>query len=337
MIKNFYWHIIVVQIKVYHNSFRHSLMKSLFEQFFSKVLYIAVCFTFLLIGLSTVSHMHWVFDLISNFILQYAVCLIGLGVVLFFMKKWLIASMSSLIGGVIVVFIITYFNGEKPIAGKPKLKLASINVLSSNFDSSALYSYLDHFEPDVFYILEFTPFWLQAIQTKYSEQYPYTESQAQWDNFGIGLFSKYELKDVELFDFTQSYFPIVSATIGIEDKSIRLLGSHFENPMGAMNSKVRNYQIDRTIEYLADYENVVLVGDFNLTSYSYKFRDILNRLNLIDSRKGFGLGASWPTYFWPLMIPIDHCLISPELKVVNRLIGPSVQSDHLPLYVELTW
>ncbi|WP_421656253.1 hypothetical protein [Leptothermofonsia sp. ETS-13] len=39
--------------------------------------------------------------------------------------------------------------------------------------------------------------------------------------------------------------------------------------------------------------------------------------------------------FWLIAIPIDHCLISPELTVTGIWTGPNVGSDHLPLITDL--
>lgn len=36
-----------------------------------------------------------------------------------------------------------------------------------------------------------------------------------------------------------------------------------------------------------------------------------------------------------ISIPIDHCLISPEIKVSNIETGGNVNSDHLPLIIDL--
>jgi endonuclease/exonuclease/phosphatase (EEP) superfamily protein YafD len=56
---------------------------------------------------------------------------------------------------------------------------------------------------------------------------------------------------------------------------------------------------------------------------------------LRDTRAGFGIQASWPTQIPPLGIPLDHCLVSPELVVLDRRLGPAVGSDHRPVILEL--
>ena len=79
----------------------------------------------------------------------------------------------------------------------------------------------------------------------------------------------------------------------------------------------------------------MVLGDLNATAWCYAFRRFLRETGLKDSARGWGYQATWPTGFLPLRIPIDHCLLSPDLKVLNRRIGPNVGSDHFPLTVEL--
>jgi endonuclease/exonuclease/phosphatase (EEP) superfamily protein YafD len=35
-----------------------------------------------------------------------------------------------------------------------------------------------------------------------------------------------------------------------------------------------------------------------------------------------------------MSVPIDHCLVSPEITILDRRLGPAVGSDHYPLIVD---
>lgn len=74
----------------------------------------------------------------------------------------------------------------------------------------------------------------------------------------------------------------------------------------------------------------------------------MSKTGLKNSRQGFGLLPTWPikTNYPPyakipsfltglLSIPIDHCLISPDIKVAKTRTGPNVGSDHRPLITDL--
>lgn len=123
-------------------------------------------------------------------------------------------------------------------------------------------------------------------------------------------------------------------------KKLSLINAHLERP----------YRVDQT--YYQQFVNHVrqnsdariLAGDFNLVPWSKPFFYILEQLNLIDSRKGHGLLATFPDRF-PLkspnlpfgiaILPIDHILISPtsQVKSYHRLNG--VGSDHYGLVTKI--
>ncbi len=44
---------------------------------------------------------------------------------------------------------------------------------------------------------------------------------------------------------------------------------------------------------------------------------------------------SWPASFWLLAIPIDHALVSEDVRVLDRRMGPSIGSDHLPIVLDI--
>jgi endonuclease/exonuclease/phosphatase (EEP) superfamily protein YafD len=84
-------------------------------------------------------------------------------------------------------------------------------------------------------------------------------------------------------------------------------------------------------------EPKICVGDLNASLWSPVYLDFAKQTKLTNVRQGFGLLPTWPTFMgfnW-LMIPIDHCLVSSDICVVNAQTGERIGSDHLPLIVEL--
>ena len=81
----------------------------------------------------------------------------------------------------------------------------------------------------------------------------------------------------------------------------------------------------------------ICVGDLNITPWSPYYRSFVEQTKLLNVREGFGLLPSWPTFvfFKWLMIPLDHCLVSEDIRVADVKTGEPIGSDHLPLIVEL--
>ena len=80
---------------------------------------------------------------------------------------------------------------------------------------------------------------------------------------------------------------------------------------------------------------MIVAGDLNLTPWSPFFREFVDRSGLRDSRRGFGVQATWPSRLGMAGIPMDHVLVSQDGSVIDRRVGPSFGSDHRPVIVDL--
>ncbi|MBU4198871.1 MAG: hypothetical protein KKG09_02950 [Verrucomicrobia bacterium] len=72
----------------------------------------------------------------------------------------------------------------------------------------------------------------------------------------------------------------------------------------------------------------------NVSPWSSHFRRLLRESGLQDSAQGRGVQPTWPTFSPLLLIPIDHCLHSPQIAIFKKQAGPSVGSDHYPVIVD---
>ncbi|HJQ58179.1 MAG TPA: endonuclease/exonuclease/phosphatase family protein, partial [Vineibacter sp.] len=83
-------------------------------------------------------------------------------------------------------------------------------------------------------------------------------------------------------------------------------------------------------------DHVILMGDFNATPYSLVFADMTSASGLADSARAPSERPVRPRPTWLSIWPgvglaIDHALISPGVRVVERRLGPNIGSDHRPL------
>lgn len=78
----------------------------------------------------------------------------------------------------------------------------------------------------------------------------------------------------------------------------------------------------------------LIVGDLNTTPWGPIFKEMVALSGLRDSGLRRGVRTTWGASVLPfnvLRLPIDHILISSDIKVLDRMIGASVGSDHVPV------
>ncbi len=120
-----------------------------------------------------------------------------------------------------------------------------------------------------------------------------------------------------------------------EGQLVRMLNFHPSVPVFQFEPITSLYL--QTANELAQEETGPLIvwGDFNTTANSTYYQALLSDTKLQDARRGFGLKPSWPSFFPPAWIAIDHVFTSPHFEVRSYETGKANGSDHLPVRVEL--
>jgi len=189
--------------------------------------------------------------------------------------------------------------------------------------------------PDLLILEEVNDAWIQHLAGLH-DLLPYSRVEPQSDNFGIALFSKLPLTNVEIHTFGRTGVPSVSAEVEIGGRWVVLVGTHPLPPGSAETTRQRDEQLADVARYaLGRRSSMIVVGDLNTTPWSDSFRTFLKKSGLTDSGRGFGYQPTWPTMLSPMLIPLDHCLVSPDLQIISRRRGVNVGSDHYPLVVEI--
>ncbi|MBI4341783.1 MAG: endonuclease/exonuclease/phosphatase family protein [Candidatus Omnitrophica bacterium] len=213
-------------------------------------------------------------------------------------------------------------------------------LLNVNFHSRAYGRTLQAIhdaDPDLIVLMEVSRTWMEALRPLQA-RYPHGSHLILERGFGIALFSRVPLTRVEIRSVGPADLPSVIAHLVVEGHPLTLIGTHPLAPQSAQFTRLRDEQMLELARLAASQADaVMLAGDFNTTSWSTAFAEVLKVSGLRDSRLGFGLQPTWPAWLAPLRIPIDHALVSPQLIVRRRRVGPHVGSDHLPVLVEVSW
>ncbi len=300
---------------------------------------IAILLTGLLFAVNALSYLarfHYGFELLTHFRFQYLwlFALSALFFLLVFNKKWLVISLLGLILNAVPVLSFCCYSIKPAAVTSNKASLLLSNVQSSNRHYQYLLDRIATHKPDFIVLLEFSPDWANAL-IPLDEHYPFQKLIPRNDNFGIALFSKFPLSNVEVKDFAQNGIPSIVATAQLFNQTLRIIATH---PLPPMNSTMAAQQ-EQHLENLAAFINKdknsasLLAGDFNSTPFSPRYKKLIKETGLINSRQGKGLYPSWPSnlVYKALQIPLDHVLISKGIQSQSMKRLESIGSDHYPI------
>ena len=275
----------------------------------------------------------WPFELLCHFRMQY-LCLLVLACLILFALRKPIQGLVLLVFVCPNIWVIAPFYQPRSTPGQSAFlaRASTINLLTINRKSDLVIRFVEEAKPDVIFFSEYGTFWQSAL-TPLKRDYPFFAETVRDDNFGFAIFSRHKV------DWGQEWHWGRACDVTIPQlgrSPIRIFGAHPVPPSRRRLIELRNSQIDELSEAIAkDMSHpVVVLGDLNSTSWSPAFSRLVERTGLVDTRRGLGVQPSWPSHQPLMYVPIDHILVSREIEVGNRWIGPNVGSDHLPVVLE---
>lgn len=302
------------------------------------IMFILVC---LVSALAYGAYGHHYLELISHFRVQYLYlqlfCMTGL----LLLRQWRIIAFSVIGLALNLIPVLPYYqpHPNTNLAHAHHLRVLQINLLGPNQNHAKVLQYIHSINPDIIGAEEVRPHWSQALTDSLTE-YPYRVIEPEDTAFGIALFSKYPLRQTQVVKFGQPFGPrkryFASIVTNVQyDRPFTVIVTHPLPPMRGFS--VRNSQLADIARHRPAYqENLMLIGDLNVTPWSPYFQDLLKNSGLRDSQLGFGVQSSWQSPIPGVMIPIDHVLVSPRFSVLARELGPDIGSDHRPVLVDLS-
>jgi endonuclease/exonuclease/phosphatase (EEP) superfamily protein YafD len=299
------------------------------------LLWLAAGATSLFSLLGILSRQDWKFELFSHFRLQYAL-LLGVCTAGFILAGSLPGVLLSLafLGGNLGLILPIYRRRSRCDGESKVARLFFANILGTNMHYEQLLMAIHKSDADIVLLVEVRANHMERLLPALS-RYPHRFAQPHIKNYGVAIFSRLPLDSVQALAFDERCTPALVARLRLEDTPLTLVGIHPYPPKSKAQADRRNHQLAMTASFIkAQPGELILAGDFNCTSWSHAFGQLIRHSQLLDSRQGLGLQPSWPAGNPLLRIPIDHVLHTPGICIQARKLGQPTGSDHLPVIVE---
>jgi endonuclease/exonuclease/phosphatase (EEP) superfamily protein YafD len=259
-------------------------------------------------------------------------------------------AIAGLVIGLVVnsIFLINYTSlvpVEVPIAKDLKadddqISLLLTNVKMSNRKSQPLIDLIALKKPDLVLAMEVNEWWDEKLKVL-EKEYPYSQHTINELTYGMVLYSKLPLKNIEVDYLNNENVPSFECTVTLNSgKKISLHCFHPVPPIHFKDLPDNAGQEEKALKKLGEKVKgrkfpTIVAGDLNDLVWSYVDELTGTENILFDVRVGRGFYNSYNANIFLIRWPLDHVFVSKEfrLKKIERL--PKIGSDHFPIFVEL--
>ena len=219
-----------------------------------------------------------------------------------------------------------------------QISLIVSNVLTPNTQYHLLLQQIHQHQPDLILTLESDAHWEQALSVL-EDDYPYRVAVPLDNLYGMHLYSRLALKDIEVKFILSDEIPSIHATVILRSgQPVQLYCLHPKppSPTEAKDSTLRDAELLIVGDQIKDLdESCIVMGDLNDVAWSRTTRLFQRISGLLDPRVGRHFvntfHADYPLLRWSL----DHVFHSTDFALVQMQRLPHIGSDHFPVYVVL--
>lgn len=281
------------------------------------------------------------FELLSHFQSQYLLASLACLAVLGGLRRYRLAAGALVCvvasGTAVLPFVAGPGSRAHAAAGGgADLRLLLLNVLKPNRHDGPVLDLVAGTDADVLVFVEVDAWWKRALEAL-APDYPHCVFRPLDNNFGLAVFSRIPFDDTDVCVLGDAGRASACLRITVGGTPVSVMATHPCPPVTAQSFRLRNNQLEQVAAYLDTRGPAILIGDINTTMWSPWYRRIERRTGMVNARLGHGVLPSWPTFLpAAARIPIDQCLVTPDITVTGCRLGPPVGSDHLPLIVDVS-
>ena len=232
------------------------------------------------------------------------------------------------------------FKGDREERDSSTLHIFLANVNADNHDAERIARVVKNADPDLVLLIEVSPDINRSLGEHLGDDWNERSYHVyRGAKFGLKVVSRFPINDIVLGDEEDEKtcnLPAMNGVLQHPSGMIRLIVAHPLSPERPWWLRPRRAYLMKGAEIASQSsEEVILLGDLNAAPWDPLFGDLLRNSGLRDARKGFGYTGTWPVAFPPLLIPLDHILVSRGIKVKRFVRGEGIGSDHWPILASL--
>lgn len=271
---------------------------------------------------------YYLFKMGSEFAIQIMLgYLIGGFVFLYFQQPKLTFTSFACCAG-LCLFLKQSTNAEMKapiITDSEIVNIAHFNLSTSGSDYEQTIKNIVAADADLVSIQELTPDWLPILERELSDRYPYSSKVVRMDPFGISVWSKRPMLNMDTFYYEN--IPNIAGTLICEKggKSLHFIAAHTTPPL----YQKAHAHMQQHLEVIGNYINkvdlpVVTIGDFYAPPWCREIQDLKYAAGLNDSRRTAKLIVSQL-----FENPVDYILHSNQLTCINFASISNQAAEHI--------
>jgi endonuclease/exonuclease/phosphatase (EEP) superfamily protein YafD len=301
--------------------------------------------------LSLLSFVAWGYpwELISHFRLQYGAAAIGLFLLTLVLRRSLKARFWPMVCWALFLVALNaslllpwYFPHGQQTQAAANLRILSANVNKRNQNYEPTIALVKAVQPDVVVWIEVNRQWMEQLNRGIGEEFPYRFFE---ESSGLAMWSRLPWSNMGADSLGSDDLSLV-ATIAVGNSNVNVIGTHLMVPFRRDLFERRNKQLNGLSEAIAKRTlPTIVMGDLNLTPWSPYYGKLIRETGLHNAQLGFGIFPTYPqpspltkfpSWMAPLLqMPIDHGLVTREIRVRNFYREPNGDADHTAIGVDL--
>lgn len=296
--------------------------------------------------ISLLASVFWIGDVLSHFVLHYVVISVVLSIGLLLKKKKIWAAVLLCIFAFEAAKLTPYIPTAKKTGetAYDEVRVLQYNVDRSNKNISEMTRWIisQTEDVDIVVLLEVGEAWEDSLR-RIKWAYPYHISHDMRGGRKMVIFSRMYVDEFEIRQLGETDAPAIvvrGETSGYEIP-FALYGIHPPPPVMPSYVKKRNEILRLVAADVSKEEKThkLIIADFNTTRFSPIFKKLTAISGLRDSNEGLGFDAfntTWPSLLKNFFgVAIDNMVLSNNIEVEDKWVGPAMGSDHYPVITTL--